>query len=662
MASISANGAKGHHKFTLNVTETGTSSANNSSYLSFSFVLTPIVTGWDWVLGSSVISYTVSINGTKYTGNIQSYDGSSTVTLKSGTQTVTHDSDGSKTISLSFSVTDGAGKTFTCGNASANGTMMLTTLSRGATLLTAPNFSNEDNPTITYSNPSGNSVTSLQACISLAGGTDNIELRDVPKTGTSYTFYLTEAERNVLINATTSSNSRTVYFYLVTVVDGEEYRDKLQRTFTVASGVSPIISTSVVDTNSFTVGLTGNNSTLIRYHSTARAIMTAVAQSGATIDSDQCVIRNGSNHEYGTVAEFTNVDSNVFSFSAVDSRGNVGTSTYEAVMVNYIKPTCNIASNKPDASGNMTVMCSGNYFNGSFGYQYNTITVQYRYKLYGSTSWQGWFNMSVSTSGNSYTATASLSGLDYLQTYTFETRIIDQLNTVTSSESAVKSLPVFHWGKNDFVFEVPVTFNSGVEGIKIGDENGNLNITGNLRLKGAGNYGNAIFFGDSSYCYLQETTDDNLTIKANEINLNANTVKIGGYPVFGSWLPTLYISAVSSYTTRDGWYQKLGNVVTVGWQIRANISSGYNSTQLEITGVPYIPITSAFGGGVAFNIYIGGGFVFEGWGIDTNGVITARLQPCNNTASGNLQISSTSYYPEGGGTVSLSGTICYMTN
>lgn len=58
-------------------------------------------------------------------------------------------------------------------------------------------------------------------------------------------------------------------------------------------------------------------------------------------------------------------------------------------------------------------------------------------------------------------------------------------------------------------------------------------ITGDLRLKGDGNYGNTLYFGDGSYCYLCEDTDDHLTIKAtNGIDFNTNkVVKINGYEV-----------------------------------------------------------------------------------------------------------------------------------
>lgn len=141
MASISGNGSKGHHKFTLNVAENSTSIANNTSIVNFSFVLSPIQTSWAWEQWGDYISYTVTINGTKYTGSIANYDGYSSVTLKSGSLTVPHNTDGKKSISYSFSVTDTSGQTYTCGNASASGTLALATIPRYLSI-TALNVSN----------------------------------------------------------------------------------------------------------------------------------------------------------------------------------------------------------------------------------------------------------------------------------------------------------------------------------------------------------------------------------------------------------------------------------------------------------------------------------------------------------------------------------------
>ena len=130
MGSITANGSNGHHKFTLTVTENSTSTANNTSSVSFSFVISPIQTTWNWEQWGANITYTVTVNGTQYTGSIANYDGYSTVTLKSGSMTVGHNTDGSKSISYSFSVSDTSGQSYTCGNASGSGSMTLTNIPR----------------------------------------------------------------------------------------------------------------------------------------------------------------------------------------------------------------------------------------------------------------------------------------------------------------------------------------------------------------------------------------------------------------------------------------------------------------------------------------------------------------------------------------------------
>jgi hypothetical protein len=130
--TISANGSKNHHKFTLTVNEDSTS--GNSSYLSYSFKLSPVSNGWNWYGFGSDVKYTVTINGVNYTGSIDTYDGRSTVTLKSGSNIeVAHNSDGTKTINISFNVTDTSGSPYPPGNASASDTLTLTALHKSPT-------------------------------------------------------------------------------------------------------------------------------------------------------------------------------------------------------------------------------------------------------------------------------------------------------------------------------------------------------------------------------------------------------------------------------------------------------------------------------------------------------------------------------------------------
>ena len=108
MASISAKGSRGHHKFTLTVVEDSTNVSENNSYVSFSFVLSPVVKGYDWSGSSTTkFKYTINIGGNIYTGNIPKYDGKSTVTVKSVSSIpIPHNSDGTGSLSFSFDFVD----------------------------------------------------------------------------------------------------------------------------------------------------------------------------------------------------------------------------------------------------------------------------------------------------------------------------------------------------------------------------------------------------------------------------------------------------------------------------------------------------------------------------------------------------------------------------
>lgn len=127
MGTITEYGSKHSHEFKLTVNETSTNTSNNTSEISFSFTIYKASYSWsDW----NNITYSISINGTSYTGTIPSYSAGSTMIIRSGSQTISHNSDGTKSISYSFSVNDASGQSYTCGNASASGNLTLTTINK----------------------------------------------------------------------------------------------------------------------------------------------------------------------------------------------------------------------------------------------------------------------------------------------------------------------------------------------------------------------------------------------------------------------------------------------------------------------------------------------------------------------------------------------------
>lgn len=671
--SIIGDGSRGHHRFTLKITENSTNVANNTSDISWSFVLSPIKNGWDWKYENTVpVTYTITINGKNYTGNIMEYDypdGTATVTVRSGTETIAHNSDGNKTLSFSFSVSS-IDVSILPGSASASGTMALTSIPRQATITSAPaTFSDSvASVTITYSNPAGTAVDKVEACITnKTGKITYVPYREISRTGTSYTFAFTDAERNALINAATG-NTLDLAFYLRTTINGVTYWDYKFSQMTI-DDAAPIITASVVDVNDATYDLTGDRNVLVKFFSTAQCTMTAVAQKGASLNMDTYAITNGSSVEYGTEGTFENVENPTFTFSVTDSRENVGRTTVTSTMVEYIKLTCHLGNDKPDGDGRMVVTCYGDFFKGSFGAVDNAITTaQYRYRTQNG-AFSGWANMTVTESGNSYLASASVTGLDYKLSYEFECKVKDKLMEASSASGLLKSIPIFHWSENDFVFEVPVTFNGGFEmPTTLGDENGDMTITGDLRLKGDGNYGNTLRFGDADYCYISEPSDDHLLLNAKKITLNTTQgVFLGTSAITssacGAWSPTLNGNAVSYYSVQHGWYSKVGQSVTIGFYIKANCYSGYETTTISIGGLPFTPIASSAGGGMCSGAYVNAGWNFQCFVAEASGSITTRVQSCNNTTSANLSTSAAGcFYRSSGGELTLSGTITYLTS
>ena len=376
---------------------------------------------------------------------------------------ITHNTDGNKSITISivanpaghnlssiqlYRESDGTIRTF---GASQSATVDLTDIPRYATITAAPNFNDEENPTITYSNPAGNSATSLQACITLDGTEDDVAYRDVSKTGNSYTFNLSATERDVLRAATTGGNSRSVGFYLRTEISGNSGASKVWRTLTIKNP-NPTIDPTITDANSATVALTGDSGVLVRYFSNAQVSIGAQAVKKASLTSRKVTCGTKALSADGIIEA---VESGTFVFTATDNRGNTTQKVVEADFVEYVKLSCILGNNKPNAEGTMTLEVNGSCFNGSFGAASNTLSVYYRYKVSGG-NYGNWKAMNVAVGDESYTATANLTGLDYQTAYVFQAYAVDKLATVYSTEKVVKAAPVFDWGENDFKFNVPV--------------------------------------------------------------------------------------------------------------------------------------------------------------------------------------------------------------
>lgn len=431
----------------LTVTENSTSTSGNSSSVSYKLELISTTKDFSqFGVGASVsLDGRVVATRDRYTASKISLGTYSSVTLLSGSTTIGHDNQGNKTISVSYSI-DMAAASYTPGPMSGSGSMPLTKIPRGATITSAPNFTDEDDPVVKVSNPAG---VSVQLGIFKDSTHAIADYREI--SGTSYTFNLTNAERNLLRQVSTTSNTAQVRFYVKSTVGGQQFIFFTTRTVTIKNP-APTLNPTVEDVNPLTVALTGDSSVMVRYASKAQVITGAKAVKFATLKSVK--VTNGSKSISGD-GTISGVEFGSFQISATDSRGNTTTQTVKKTLVEYVTPTCYIGEGTPNAVGEYDFTTSGTAWNGDFGEAVNLLTAEYRYRLQGG-DWGEWLPMEVRTNGNSYTAMVHVEGLDYTAMYEFQGRIKDRLNTAESATKMVTSIPIFSFNRENFEFGVDV--------------------------------------------------------------------------------------------------------------------------------------------------------------------------------------------------------------
>lgn len=338
----------------------------------------------------------LNIGGTNQGISLNTSIGTSWVTLKEFTITKSHNQDGTGTCYIQGSINGPSGTTQSGKTVSGEQTVTLDKIDRWATITGAPDFNDTQNPTIQYSNPAGNSISSLQACISLTGNIDDIKYRDISKTGNSYTFNLTEAERNVLRNATTT-NSRSVIFFVKSVIDGQTYYTTLTRTFSIINA-NPTFDVAYLDTNSSTTAITQNNQLLIQNNSTLQIKVTnASAKKSASLVSADTHINgipfggafgyggNGSNWVNINVGALDLSQNLTINIVVTDSRGNTTTKQIELKMLQWSLPTALITMRRVSnfySETNLKVDGTCSNLNNN-----NSLTIQYQYKKLSDTNY-----------------------------------------------------------------------------------------------------------------------------------------------------------------------------------------------------------------------------------------------------------------------------------
>ena len=390
----------------------------------------------------------VNIDGVSYSNSWEygqkpiSYN--SDTVLFDRTVTVSHAFDGTKNLYVEAKINEPNGF-----SSSYNGfTTTLPTIARQATISNAPNFTDESNPQITYSNPAGDSVTSLQACISLDGSTALIAYRDINKNGTSYTFELTSSERNSLLASTPNSNSKTVYFIIKTVIAGNTYYSSKTATMAVVNANPSYSGDAYADTNSSTVAITGDNQKIIQNHSIlAFSFASIMALKNATLASIAITINavtvsqslSGSSASnvsvvFGTLNSASNINASIV---ITDSRGNTTAFTKEIEVYAWKLPTAIVkATRQENYYAPTTIYADADY--SSLGGN-NQITITWYYKETTASSY--------TLGGNLTDGGSTVISLDNEKAWDIKFEIADLLGTTIYNITVAEGIPILFLDK-----------------------------------------------------------------------------------------------------------------------------------------------------------------------------------------------------------------------
>lgn len=451
MASISANGSRGHHKFTLNIWESYVSDgASNYSTVNWDLVLSPLSNGWDWYYSSTVpVTYSVNIDGHNFSGNIMSYDGRSTVSVGSGSLNITHDSEGYKSIGFDFSISS-INVSYLPGSASANGSMELTRIAR-ASNVTATNADIESATSININRASSGFTHTLTYSF---GSLSGVIARNV---GSSYGWTIPTSFYAQIPNSKSGICTITCQTYSGNTLIGTK-----STTFTVTTNENlckPTAEASVRDTNEDTIALTGYASMIVKYRSTAHIEYEALAKNSASIASvkiNNVSVSNGSH-------DFENTQDIEFNIVVTDSRGYTTTLLLQPPAINYIEVTMNSTIERTaPTTGQVSVTFSGNYFPENFGTTYNELNIGYFYREKGDENWLygGRFlqntdyviidNTYHSGTGSQQQSIILNNTFNYQKIYEIRLYYSDKLTSKYTDYTIAKGQPIINWGEDFF--------------------------------------------------------------------------------------------------------------------------------------------------------------------------------------------------------------------
>ena len=463
MASGTINGSCDNRRYILTCewTSTPNTSANTSSITAKVYL-----NGNGYTTSSSY--WSCIINGTTVTSNKSASIGGKTL-LGTRTWTVNHNDDGTASVGISFSYSNGLNSsgTYTTKTGSGSATVRLDTIARGSSISLSRSSATIGSDSITV-NITRNSSAYKHKVKLILGDTTYLLAENVD---TSYTFTPSMSYCNKITTAT--SGTATVKVETLTGTNGSWIADTTKTlTLNVPSNVVPSVGISVVANNQTNgVSVAGKTTFTVKP-------VNANGSYGSTITSYSITGGNlNSVSPNGAITDTLNAGDYTFVVKVTDSRGRTAEASKVETVHAYSSPTISARAFRCNKDG--TESSSGVYIAVNFSWEItnlannNSNAKQYfiQYKTSSASSYTtsvDWTNLSSYSGSMTKVLSQTFSTTS---SYNVQLKVKDSFGTTTSTLS---------------VSTISALLNIEKNGVGVGKihENGALDVAGTIYMNG----------------------------------------------------------------------------------------------------------------------------------------------------------------------------------
>ena len=394
--------------------------------------------------------WSANLDGSTNSGNYTRFNAGETTIIET-TRTINHYTDGTsptKEISTSWSASFG-------GSGSAKVEIQMPKINRIATVISANNFNDEENPTVEFNNPAGFDIAPY---LNFYDNNNNIILRVVREAGlytSPYSWELTDEERTTIRNSLNFQKSYRVNIGVYTY-SGETRLgyNSVEKTLSFVNA-EPTFTKTLVETDTNVISVLGSSADkIVKNASKIKVAVDPIALKGATIKSVEIV--HGNSDVVLTASPYELVlialtDS--FKVIVTDSRGYVVSETITKELIDYSPIEISQYSFKRvnPTSSDIKLNATIKYIQQTFDTTENTPTIQWKLGTDGELNTLSSDDYSIDTTNNEITITNLLLSdvIPYTQQGKLYLLVNDLLTSDAENQLVLVGIPVFDYGEYD---------------------------------------------------------------------------------------------------------------------------------------------------------------------------------------------------------------------